>query len=57
MLAAGSPGDPHLPSLGHPYYPFVTPVGVRMRLMCSFATTAADIDTFLADLPQGARAT
>jgi threonine aldolase len=43
--------DVHLRSRGHTYYPFVTPVGVRMRLMCSFATTAADIDAFLADLP------
>lgn len=42
--------DEHLRARGHGYYPFATPVGPRMRLMCSFATTAADVDEFLADL-------
>jgi threonine aldolase len=35
---------------GHTYYPFKTSVGPRARLMCSFATTTADLDAFLADV-------
>ncbi|WP_434421087.1 threonine aldolase family protein [Nannocystis pusilla] len=43
--------DRRLRNRGHAYYPFATPVGARARLMCSFATTPADIDAFLADIP------
>src|SRR5690606_3442939 len=43
--------DRHLRAQGHSYYPFATPVGPRARLMCSFATAAADVDAFLADVP------
>lgn len=43
--------DQHLRSRGHSWYPFATPIGARARLMCSFATTAGDIDDFLADIP------
>jgi len=45
--------DRQLRARGHSYYPFATPVGARTRLMCSFATAAADIDAFLADVPPG----
>lgn len=43
--------DRQLRARGHTYYPFATPVGPRARLMCSFASEAADIDAFLADIP------
>ncbi|HEY8377640.1 MAG TPA: aminotransferase class I/II-fold pyridoxal phosphate-dependent enzyme [Nannocystis sp.] len=43
--------DEHLRARGHAYYPFATPIGTRFRLMCSFATTPAEIDAFLADIP------
>ncbi|MCY1056892.1 aminotransferase class I/II-fold pyridoxal phosphate-dependent enzyme [Nannocystis sp. SCPEA4] len=43
--------DRRLRSRGHTFYPFATPLGTRARLMCSFATTPADIDGFLADIP------
>jgi threonine aldolase len=43
--------DRHLRDRGHTYYPFTTAVGPRARLMCSFATRPADIDAFLADIP------
>jgi len=43
--------DRRLRNRGHTFYPFATPLGTRARLMCSFATTPADIDTFLADIP------
>jgi len=42
--------DRHLRARGHSYYPFITPVGPSSRLMCSFATTDAQVDAFLADL-------
>ena len=43
--------DIHLRARGHAYYPFASPLGTLARLMCSFATTPAQVDTFLADLP------
>ncbi|MDC0722576.1 threonine aldolase family protein [Nannocystis bainbridge] len=46
-----APVDRRLRNRGHSYYPFATPLGPRARLMCSFATTQADIDAFLADIP------
>ena len=42
--------DTHLRARGHAYYPFVTPIGTLARLMCSFASTPAMVDEFLADL-------
>lgn len=42
--------DARLQAGGHSYYPFNTPLGPRARLMCSFATRAAEVDEFLADL-------
>jgi threonine aldolase len=42
--------DARLRARGHAYYPFATPVGPRMRLMCSFVTAPAEVDAFLADL-------
>lgn len=41
--------DARLQARGHTYYPFTTPLGPRARLMCSFATTTAELDAFLAD--------
>ncbi len=50
VFAALSPElDAHLRARGHTYYPFTTPLGPRARLMCSFTTTPAEIDEFLAD--------
>jgi len=43
--------DRHLRARGHAYYPFASPVGPLARLMCGFATTPADLDAFLGDLP------
>lgn len=42
--------DRRLRDRGHTYYPFQTSVGPRARLMCSFATTLAELDAFLADI-------
>ncbi len=45
--------DRHLRARGHGYYPFASPVPGQQplaRLMCSFATTAADLEAFLADI-------
>lgn len=45
--------DERLRARGHGYYPFPSPVagaGPLARLMCSFATTPAELDAFLADL-------
>ena len=42
--------DAQLRARGHAYYPFASPIGPVSRLMCSFATTADDVDNFLADL-------
>ncbi|MBL9104410.1 MAG: threonine aldolase [Myxococcales bacterium] len=42
--------EQRLQSRGHTYYPFATPLGLRSRLMCSFATTPEQVDGFLADL-------
>ncbi len=51
MFADLSPElDRRLRAHGHAYYPFATPVGPRARLMCSFATTDADVDAFLAGI-------
>jgi threonine aldolase len=42
--------DAHLRARGHTYYPFASPIGPVSRLMCSFASTPAMVDEFLADL-------
>lgn len=45
--------DQRLRARGHGYYPFTSPVpgaSPLARLMCSFATTTADLEAFLADL-------
>lgn len=42
--------DARLRARGHTYYPFASPIGPVARLMCSFASTPAQIDEFLADL-------
>ena len=42
--------DRRLRSRGHGYYPFASPVGVISRLMCSFDTSADDVDALLSDL-------
>ncbi len=42
--------DAHLRARGHTYYPFASPIGTVTRLMCSFASTPAQVDAFLADL-------
>jgi threonine aldolase len=45
--------DQHLRARGHGYYPFTSPIPGRephARLMCGFATTAADLAAFLADI-------
>jgi threonine aldolase len=45
--------DRHLRARGHGYYPFASPIPDSQplaRLMCGFATTAADLEAFLADI-------
>jgi threonine aldolase len=45
--------DLRLRARGHGYYPFASPIpgqGPLARLMCSFASTPAELEAFLADL-------
>ncbi len=55
FVALGSGQDTYLQSCGHTYYAFATPRGLCARLMCSFATTADEVDEFLRDYEVVAR--